>query len=426
MKKHTLLNAALILTAFLLAAPAQADSERSHRETGDAPDGTTVLRDSVLISGEGIYYSGVLAGGGGIYRMNNDGGEREMLSPVCASPEAVSDGNLLVRLNEDRETGVLQALRPDGTLETVARGCNGHAIARDGRFYFGGSSADETGADCQRLFSCDPVYDGYLWPLEVCGGYLYYLDHYGGESVVPEGMDLPIEATLNRLNLTTGETDRLSGVGTRYFGMDDGSIVYTRERFMVYDGEGGSFLAEVDEGLFLMNLTTLEEKRLSGPEEDDLIIERWRFLKDGVIYGDRMDYTSSSEGECSVIRMKTDGETLPSIRLKPGRSMEGKCVSDGKFYGVGLVGFETEDSYISRDVVEIVDLESGEITERVLEAGESMFLSAAGPQIAVQDGFVYYCTQNMESGAESLKVIEPDGEIRTLIQGEARIREGEM
>jgi len=375
-----------------------------------------VLNPSVIIDGNEIYYAGNLAGEGeGIYVMNADGSNRRRISDIQALLMAVSNDNLLVWHYDGKGDGALEVIRQDGTLETVSYSYS-HCIAHDGRFYFGGSSVAEDGSDHQWLLSSDPEYHDNYYPVEVAGGYLYYLDLNGGVGIAyNEGGRLPSgDVELNRLNLATGDIELLSGAGTNYLGIEDGMLYYTREDFEVYDYESdGWFSVDVDDGLYSMNLEVLAETMLAEISDSDLIFEYYMFCQDGVVYAERSDYRED-EAVYEIIRRQVNGEELPALQFGDNDILV-LCAKDGVLYGLQGVFEEYSDSYTYSEYIVAYDLESGSIELFAIDANEAMSYTEARPRIAVENDRIYYYVQDESNGAESLKCMMLDGSgIRTL------------
>lgn len=375
------------------------------------------LNESVIIEGELIYYSGNIAGQGeGIYVMYRDGSDLMKLSDISATLEAVSNGNLLVWHYDDNGYAMLEVLRSDGTLERVAYDYNGRAIAHDGRFYYGGSSVDEKGGDHQWLLTSDPEYHECFWPLAVEDGCLYYMDSYGAENDYNLRGVIPVEATLNRLNLETGDVELLSGAGTKLIGIEDGVAYYTRENFMVYTDDGGMFEMEVDQGLFHMNLEVLAETKLAELGESDMVFDYYTMVRDGVIYGERFDYETET-GAYRIIRVTSGGEMLDAVSLEEGKSMAGCCVAGEWYFGTSMNGYDVGEELVYRDVIKGVNVNTGEIIAIELPQGETVNFGETDAKVAVVDGEIYYYVYNETDEAFSLKVMNMDGSnTRTLIQ----------
>jgi len=381
-----------------------------------------VLNDSVIFEGDQIYYAGSVAGEGkGIYVMNLDGSNRHMISDISATLEAVSNGNLLVwHYDYENSYGALEVLRNDGTRETVAYDYNGHAIAHNGRFYYGGSSVAEDGYDHQWVLKSDPEYHDCYWPLQVEDGYLYYLDSYSGVMAYSESSVLPVGVEMGRLNLMTGQIELVSGVGTRFIGIEDGSAYYTRESFYTYSADGEEFEVEVDDGLYHMNLEVLAETRLADISEDELVFYNYRILSDDVIYGERYDCRNDPNGEGSIIGVTAGGNMIQPVTLDEGKSMSGSYVENGVYFGTGWNGYESPDGYYSRDFIMSVDLNTGEIVENELPQDEAVNYGELIPKIAVIDGKIFYYICDWSDETYSLKVMNLDGsDVRTLVKSES-------
>jgi len=385
-------------------------------EAGNA-DEAIRLNESVIIEGELIYYSGNIAGQGeGVYVMYRDGSGLMKLSDISATLEAVSNGNLLVWHYDDEGYGMLEVLRSDGTLEQVAYDYNGHAIARDGRFYYGGSSVDEWGGDHQWLLVSDPEYHECFWPVEVADGCLYYMDSYGAEHEYYARGHIPTESTLNRLNLETGEIELLSGVGTKFIGIEDGVAYYTRQNFTVFGDDDSYFEVEVDQGLFHMNLEVLAETKLAEIGESDMVFDSYTMVRDGVIYGERFDYETEN-GEYRIIRVTSGGEMLNAVPLEEGKVMAGSCLAGDWYFGTGMNGYDEDEDLVYRDVIKGVNVQTGEIIAIELPLNETLNYGETDAEVAVVDGEIYYYVYNENDGAFNLKTMNMDGSnVRTLVR----------
>ena len=378
-----------------------------------------VLNSSVIIEGNTIYYAGAPEGeGNGVYAMNYDGGNLRKISDVRASLKAVSNGNVLLANYDNDGHAVLEILRSDGTLENLGFG-NSYAIAKDGRFYFGGSSIAEDGTDHQWLLSSDPEYHDNYYPVDVVDGYLYYLDANGGTIAYYEGGLPGGDLELNRLNLGTGEIELISGAGTYYLGIEDGMLYYTREDFNVFDDEsGGTFRIEVDEGLYSMNLEAMAETMIAELSDDLLVFEYYMFVEDGVIYGEYSDY-NPDDAVYRIMRRQVNGYELPALDMG-NKDITILCVEDGRFYGLEGNYTEYDDgSYSYEEYLVIYDLHSGALLRFAFDENETMFYTEVRPRIAVVDDHVYYYVMNETNGAESLKSMSLTGEdLGLLVKGE--------
>ena len=382
----------------------------SHEAISHAP---VVLNGSTIIDGDQVYFSGELEGEGyGIYVMNTDGSNLRKLSDVMANLKAVSNGNLLIWRYDGDSYGAMEILRTDGTLETVFY-TNSHAIARDGRFYFGGSSVAEDGSDHQWLLSSDPEYQDYFYPIDVVDGYLYYVDvngstmkEYYGYDMIPGG-----DVELFRLNLETGDIEMITGVGAFYLGIEDGMMYYSREDYSAYDPvSGGTFDMDVDDGLFSMDLETLTETMIAPVADSDLVYEYFKFVHDGVLYAEYSDY-SQDESVCNVRRIQADGEELPAIEM--GEAI--LAAGDGVLCGVHTQAYEDGDYYVYEEYVVIYDLSTGELVQIKLGENESIYFTEITPRIEVVNGRIYYYVQDTTNGACMLKSMNLDGsDLRTL------------
>lgn len=370
-----------------------------------------VLNGSTIISGDNIYYSGVVNGvDKGVYIMKMDGSERRKLTDMDVWPLAESNGNLLVwHFDESGETG-LKVLGNDGAIEMVAYSTNGHAIAHEGRFYYGGSVVGENGYDHNWLMESDPQRHDLYWPLAVVGDYICYIDANGTEAYMyTEGNNLPSgEVNLIRLSLSTGEIDHVSGRGTKFIGIENGMAFYERRDYMAYTEAGGEFIVDVDDGLYCMDLEYLCEMQLAEITDSEFVHDRYGFISDGVIYGQRYDYRGG-ETKYEILRFTASGEQLPSYIIEDEDTIRGLCVHDGVFYGLKYVYNEGLGDYYGQDCIVTVDFETGEKREIYLEPDEAMDYTESLPRIAVVGDRIIYSAMDADDGREFLRSIRTDG-----------------
>lgn len=385
-------------------------------ETSESPE-AFVLNSSVIIDGQMIYYAGEPEGEGhGVYAMYADGSDRIKLADIKATLKAASNGNLLLWHYDDNGYAALEVLRMDGSLEPVGYG-NAHAIAKDGRFYFGGSSVAEDGSDHQWLLSSDPEYHDNYYPVDVADGYLYYLDANGGSVAYTEGNALPSgDVELNRLNLETGEIELLSGAGTCYLGIEGGALYYTREDFEIYDYESdNAFTLEVDEGLYSMRLDAPAETKIAELSDDPLIFEYYMFIEDGVVYGEYSDY-NPDEAIYKVLRRKVNGGELPALELD-AEDTGVLCAADGVLYGIQTNIIEYDDCYAYEEYLVMYDLAGDSVMRIAMDENEALTYTEVRPRIAVENGRIYFCVQDTTNGAEALKSAALNGDdVITLVK----------
>lgn len=377
-------------------------------------DSQAVVIDALtIIEGDKLYYSGLLEGHEetAVYVMNLDGSDCRKLADIDATLAAVSNGNLLVFECDDDGNGMLKILRADGTMENVAYDYNGFAIAEDGRFYYGGSSVAEDGSDHQWLLSSDPQYHDLYWPIDVVDGFLYYKDCTSGENVDFWHGHIPNEATLNRLNLMTGEIELLSGPGTILFGIEVNTAYYAVRDFSVVDEDGNFFIVEVEKGVYAMDLTTLETRLIAEETSDWVINEYYEILEDGILYGS----CYGENGDYSLIRVQYDGTALPMVSCGD-RSILIFDVADDVLYGHETVWLENEDTYFSDEYLVTYDFSRDEWNEVKLEADETIYYVEGGPSIRVIDGTIYYYVMNTAEGGEYLKSVRiGEGDAQTIL-----------
>lgn len=377
---------------------------------------TVALNASVIVDGDKVYYTGEAAGEGhGVYVMDLDGGNRRRISDIQATIKAVSGGSVLVWRYDDAGYAALEVLQSDGSLVPVGYK-NYYAIARDGRFYFGGSSVAEDGTDLQQHLAGDSEFLRDCYPVEAMDGYLYYLNA-SSDTAFFAGGGLPCgDVEFNRVHLETGEVELISGAGTCYLGMEDGALYYTREDFDIFDYQSGNtFTMYVDDGLYALDTETLTEEKLAEISDEDLIFEYYTFLEDGVVYGEYFDYTQDTSVH-RILRRKTDGEELPPLDIWDEISV--LRVRDGVLYGVQTDWYETETYYFTREYIVAHDLTTGKQTQIPLGADEAMYYTEMRPCIAVVNGRVLYYTQDETDGTEYVKSASVGGDVITLIKSE--------
>ncbi len=386
------------------------------------------LNAQVIIDGDLIYYAGNIDGEGeGIYVMNRDGSNRRKISDITATLAAVSNGNLLIwHYDNASDYSALEVLRQDGTTETAAYEYNGYAIAHEGRFYYGGSSVAEDGSDHQWILSSDPEYHENYWPLAVEDGYLYYLDNNNGFAAYDDSLVFPSSAVLNRLNLNTGEIELLSGMGTHFLGIEDGSAYYTRENFYVITEDGEALEVDVDQGLYHMNLKVLAETELASIGDNELVFEDYSVFCDDAVYGWCYDYTADPEGSFCIIGVTSSGTAIQPVMLGDESIIFGVCFADGIYFGTGYEEYDNGEVYYTRDVIMGVDVDSGESFRIILPENETINYTEIVPKIAVIDGEIYYYTYDMYDGTERLNVMNIDGSNQRNLVKSAPMYEPDM
>ncbi len=411
MKKFLMMLLAFVLLLCPLCALAQSAQP--------AVSEPVYLDYTTIIDGDLLYYSGSIDGGEiGVYVMNADGSDPKKISDASADLLAISGSNLLVYIY-DMDTGDanLAVLKPDGTLVTVDAEYGGEAIASDGRFFWGAGSCAEDGSDVQIYFDLlsTNYYDYY--PLTVYGGCMYYLDWSEVSDVVyNEGVSQPMGAKLCRLNLTTRSVEIISGAGTRYIGIENNTVYYTRDNYWCESEDGyTSYECKVDEGLFCADLDTLAETRLASYPDSYNVIDSYTMLKDGVIYGTRSDYSDESAFDFRIIRIQADGTHLDDLIVEGGSWATLSCVEDGILYITESTISITEDDFIQLDRIIALNAETMEQTVLNPDSLDMLFYSESDPAVCIANGRIYYTSYDMERWSVCLKCMNLDGSDVKLI-----------
>ncbi|MBQ2956216.1 MAG: hypothetical protein IJE08_07130 [Clostridia bacterium] len=397
----------LVLSAMLLFAAAAVAEAAPVRL-----DGTTI------IDGDLIYYSGSVDGGeSGVFTMNSDGSDVRRISDITADLLALSGENLLV-YHYDLETGdgQLAVLFPDGVMAPLGGEYSGTAIAADGRFFWGAASCAEDGSDVQIYLDGGSYYDYYALAVE--GGYYYYLDwtEMSG-SVYSEGTAQPMGAELCRMNLSSYSCEIISGVGTRFLGIEDGKIYYTRDNFWRSTGDGSEEIA-VDEGLFCASADTLEETKLADYSEGDGVVDSYTLVQDGVIYGLHSDYSSETGSGSSIVRVKSDGTRLADLPVDSDAWVALNCVEDNTLYISQCSILSSEDDFIQQDRIIAISLTDDSQTMLNPESLDMLFYTEMDPVVRVVNGRIYFSPYDMERWSVCLKSMNTDGsDLRLLAHG---------
>ncbi len=404
----------LALTALLFSCTALAEQAE---QNPIRLDHTTIIDNGL------IYYSGSIDGGeSGVYVMNADGTDARLISGVTADLVALSGSNLLI-YQYDMETGdvCLAILLPDGTLVPLAESYGGAGIAADDRFYWGVASCAEDGSDMQVYFTGDAINDYDYYPLEVNGGYLYYLDWADmSGKVISEGNGQPLGAELWRMNLADQTKEMISSAGSRFIGIEGDQIYYTRETFWTFDEETyESAEVSVDKGLFAADLTLLKETRLAGFSGDENVVESYVLEEDGIIYGMRCDFASNTDGAYSILRVPTDGSASSSLPIAGNNGWVTICCADnGVLYAAESSVLASEDDFIQQDCILSINLADSSITALNPDSIDMLFYSEMNPAVASANGRIYYSAYDMERWSVCLKSMNPDGsDVRLLAHG---------
>lgn len=377
---------------------------------------------TTIIDGSLVYYSGSIDGGErGVYVMNSDGSDPRLISSVTADLLALSGSNLLVyQYDLDSGDASLAVLLPDGTLNALDAEYGGTAIAAGGRFYWGAGSCADDGSDVQIYFTGDDVNYYDYFALTVHGGYLYYLDwsEMSG-SVFSEGWTQPMGAALCRMDLADQAKEVISGVGTRFLGIEDNLIYYTRDNFWRETEDGSSSGEyEVDQGLFCADLDTLNETRLASYPESVSVVDSYVLVKDGVVYGMHSDYAANDDGAYSIIRVQKDGSRLEDLPMNPEAWRTLSCVENGTLYVSECNIIASEDDFIQQDYIIAINLADGSETILNPDSIDMLFYSESDPAVKVVGGRVYFSAYDMERWSVCLKSMNIDGsDLKLLAHG---------
>lgn len=409
-KLLTFLTALLILILPIVGAAAEQT----------VPAAPVFLDNSAIIHGDLLYYSGSVDGGEqGVFVMNADGSDARRIAAIDASLLALSGSNLLVYHYDEMGDASVAVLRADGTMVNLGDNFGGTAIAANRRFYWGFSSCAEDGSDLQTYFdpNTSAAYDYH--PMAVHGDYLYYLDWSEmGEVVYAEGGGQPMGAALCRLNLVDRSVETVSPLGTRFLGIEDNLIYYARDNFW-YETEDGMNSAEykVDQGLFCADLSTLSEKRLASYPTANTVIDSYKLVENGIVYGLSYDY-STEDGATTLLRVTKDGTRLPDVPLTGGSYFSLNCVENGVVYLACSTFTVTEDDFIQTDCIVALNPETAVQTALNSDSIDMLFYSESDPAVKVSGGRIYFSAYDMERWALCLKSMNLDGsDLKLLAYG---------
>jgi hypothetical protein len=404
LKKITALIAALML----ICVPALAE-------------GALVMSGNAIIDGDTVYYSGSIDSvETGVYRMTSTGtGVSRLYDSVMTLLEADNGNVLAVSFDEPDSEYALVVLNALGEKTIVSEDYVDHAIAADGRFYWGVGSCNTDGSDVCTLID-DKEHSYNYYPLTVQDGMYYYLDWAeDSESVFFEGTGEPVGARLCRMELKSGAVTELASYGASYLGIEDGYIYYTRNPYWLYDSETGeTYEVSVNGGVYRTNLETLVTDRLVEFPDDESVSLDYSLMVDGVIYGVSTYYSEESVNS-EIVRMKTDGTALSSISLdNQAPTLHG--VSDGVLYA-SLCSIEySGDDYVQRDLLYGIHLDDGTVSLISTPASDLFYFTESLPDIGVAGDRIYMIVDDMDACAISLKSCALDGsDWQTLARGES-------
>lgn len=382
-------------------------------------EGALVISGSAMIDGDTVYYSGSIDSvETGVYRMTSTGAGASRIYEGMMSLLEAENGNLLaVSYEEPDSEYALVVMNSLGERTIVSRGYVDHAIAADGRFYWGVGSCNIDGSDARVLID-DEEHSYNYYPLAVQDGMYYYLDWAeNSESVFFEGVGAPVGAQLCRMELKSGAITVLAGYGTGFLGIQDGYVYYTRNPFWLYDSETGeTYEVNVNGGVYRTDLETLATDQLAEFPDNERISLDYRLMEDGIIYGVYSDYSSDSSS-IEIVRMKTDGTALPEISLDNQMpALHG--IADGVLYASVCSIEYSGDDYVQRDLLYGIHLDDGTVSLISTPASDLFYFSESGPTIGVTNGRIYMIVNDMDACAISLKSCALDGsDWQTLARG---------
>ena len=381
-------------------------------------EGELVLSKQVIVDGTRIYYAGSLdSGADGVYSMNATSSGVNQISDSYMNLLAAAEGNLLaLSFSEGNVEYAVLVIAANGARTMVYDGYVDHGIEANGRFYWGVGSCALDGSDV-RLLIDDREHSYNYYPLTVDGDYYYYLDWAANsEGVFNEG-SYPLGARLCRLNLTSGAMEQISGYGTRYLGMDENYVYFTRNGFWVYDNsDDTTYYTSVDEGVFRADKNTLTTDLLLAFPQDDNVYVSYTLMSDGVIYGTYSNFTE--EGEVSsIVRLTTDGQALTDLNLD-NQSVTLHGVEDGLLYVSVCTIENTGDDYMQHDLLYSINVEDGSVALISTPATDMLYYSEAEPAVGVSFGRIYMLVFDNETYAISFKTCAVDGsDMITLARG---------
>ena len=372
-------------------------------------DDALVLNNQVIVDGARVYYAGSLdSASEGVYIMNADGSGVSQISNNFMTLLAADSGSLLaVSYNEGYTEYGLVVINTLGERTVVYEGYVDKAIVANGRFYWGVGSCAIDGSDVKKLIDDDEHSYNY-YPLAVDGDYYYYLDWAANSGSIFNESSYPIGARLCRLNLTTNQSEQVSGYGTRYLGLDENYIYFARNSFWSYDAdEDNTYETSVDEGVFRADKATLSTDKLVTFPEDESVYVSYEMMADGVIYGTYSRY-SETEETYHIVRLAADGTQLSDLSLD-NQVVTLHAVSDGRLF-VSVCAIEaTGDDYVQHDLLYSIDLETGTLALIPTPATDLFYFSESNPAIGVAGGRIYMLVFDNETYAISFKTCAVDG-----------------
>ena len=373
-------------------------------------EGAVVLSGDAIVDGSAVYYAGSIdSAQEGVYFMNADGSGVSRLSASLMTLLTADSGNLLAVSYDDAQyENAVTVLNSLGERTVVFDGFVSRAIAADGRFYWGVGSCAVNGSDVRLLIN-DAAHSYNYYPLTVEDGWYYYLDWAeNSDSVFFEGDPYPTAARLCRMNLASGAVDVISGYGTRFLGIEDGYIYYSRNNYWLYDEEDtDTYVAEINSGVFRANVNTLSTDQLLAFPNNDRVYISYSLLENGILYGTLSDY--SGDGEVNqIVRLKVDGTQLQPLSLD-NQALTLHAIENGVLYAsVCSIDF-SDDDYIQHDL--LYALNPAEATFALINtpASDLFYYSETPPAINVANGRLYMLVFDNSAYAISFKSCALDG-----------------
>ena len=373
-------------------------------------EGAVVLSGDAIVDGNAVYYAGSIdSAQEGVYFMNADGSGVSRLSASLMTLLTADSGNLLAVSYDDAQyENAVTVLNSLGERTVVFDGFVSRAIAADGRFYWGVGSCAVNGSDVRLLIN-DAAHSYNYYPLTVEDGWYYYLDWAeNSDSVFFEGDPYPTAARLCRMNLASGAVDVISGYGTRFLGIEDGYIYYSRNNYWLYDEEDtDTYVAEINSGVFRANVNTLSTDQLLAFPNNDRVYISYSLLENGILYGTLSDY--SGDGEVNqIVRLQVDGTQLQPLSLD-NQALTLHAIENGVLYAsVCSIDF-SDDDYIQHDL--LYALNPAEATFALINtpASDLFYYSETPPAINVANGRLYMLVFDNSAYAISFKSCALDG-----------------
>ena len=388
------------------AAQQEDMDENRVEESNGAYDEVVFLNNNIIIYGDKIYYSGSVSGRDqGVYIIDTYTRNSCMISDVQARLKALCNDNLLIQYrNPGEDEYALGILDMDGNIIPLSDGYCNYAIESYGRFYWNQGSCNWDGSDLRILFGEEEA--RYICPIMVEGDYLYYEDGAPVASTLYElDMDYIPNAQIWRMNLEDGSRQMISDAGSKFLGNEDGRFYYARENYWTKNADGIDTEYLVEEGVYRVNLDTLETVCLQNVEERDCCYTYWYKLVDGVIYSEYED-CSGEYYESYIHRIDTDGNIIYELPLFHATT-DRVGIVNGVWYAPAV----PENA---REVLVCVNLEDGSRKVVPFEEAETLYYAEGVPDIAVVDDVIYYYCKDEELDAYCLKSMDLSGGDKAL------------